>query len=137
MMQLWFLSVLANLAAAGALTAEHLEQRLPRLAPLTDLLLRQHARLVAGYAALVVGVLKLLIVATPDDVLVVGDLLPALAGMAMGLSLLFDRYKGRARMSARTLAALEQAVLTWRLPLGFAGMALAALHFFLPSTLLL
>ena len=72
------------------------------------------------------GVLKLLIVATPDDVLVVGDLLPALAGMAMGLSLLFDRYKGRARMSARTLAALEQAVLTWRLPLGFAGMALAA-----------
>ncbi len=137
MMQFWFLSILANLAAASALTADYLGERIPRLNPVTDLLRRPRARLVAGYAALIVGFFKLLIVATPEDVLVVGDLLPALAGLALGFSLLFDRYKGRTRLPASTIATIEKAVLTWRIPLGITGMVLAVLHFFLPNTLLL
>jgi hypothetical protein len=137
MMQFYFLSIIANIAAGLALTADYLSERMPSLTPLRNFFLRTRVRAVTGGTAFIVGFLKLLIYSTVIDVPVVGDLLPALAGMGAGFSLIFDMYKDRTRLSARTIESIERAVLTYRIPLGLAAMAVAVLHFFLPGALFL
>ncbi len=135
MLQFYFLSILANLLAGLALTAEYLAGRFPGFAPFRDLLSRRGWRASIGVLAAVVGFLKLLIRSSAADVPVVGDLVPALAGMAMGASLLL--HVARERSDLSPLGRLERAALAYRVPLGFAGIAAAVLHFLLPAALFL
>lgn len=137
MMQFYFLSIITNITAGLALTSDYLSERMPSLTPLRNFFLRTRVRAVTGGAAFIVGFLKLLIYSTAMDVPVVGDLLPALAGMGAGFSLIFDMYKDRARLSAHTIESIERAVLTYRIPLGLSAMAAATLHFLLPGALFL
>jgi hypothetical protein len=90
-----------------------------------------------GIAAFVVGFLKLLIRSNPADVPVVGDLLPALAGLAMGAGLILGIFRERTKVSAETVDNLEKTVMTYRVPLGIAGLVISALHFLVPGALFL
>ncbi len=135
MLQFYFLSILANLLAGLALTAEYLAGRFPGFAPFRDLLSRRGWRASIGVLAAAVGFLKLLIRSSATDVPVVGDLIPALVGMAMGASLLLHVVRERSDLSP--LGRLERAALAYRVPLGFAGIAAAILHFLLPAALFL
>jgi hypothetical protein len=87
-----------------------------------------------GIAAFVVGFLKLLL---PVQTVVVGDLLPALAGLAMGAGLILGILRERANVSAETVDNLEKTVMTYRVPLGISGLVISALHFLLPRALFL
>jgi hypothetical protein len=135
MLQFYFLSILANLLAGTALTAEYLAGRFPAFAPFRDLLSRRGWRACLGVLAAVVGFLKLLIRSSPADVPVVGDLIPALAGMAMGASLLL--HVVREKSDVTPVGRLERVALAYRVPLGFIGIAAAVLHFLLPAALFL
>jgi hypothetical protein len=135
MLQFYFRSILANLLAGTALTAEYLAGRFPAFAPFRDLLSRRGWRACLGVLAAVVGFLKLLIRSSPADVPVVGDLIPALAGMAMGASLLL--HVVREKSDVTPVGRLERVALTYRVPLGFIGIAAAVLHFLLPAALFL
>jgi hypothetical protein len=135
MLQFYFLSILANLLGGLALTAEYLAGRFPSFAPFRDLLSRRGWRASIGVLAAAVGFLKLLIRSTPSDVPVVGDLIPALAGLAMGASLLLHVVREKSDVSP--LGRLERAAMAYRVPLGFAGIAAAILHFLLPAALFL
>jgi hypothetical protein len=135
MLQFYFLSILSNGLAGVALTAEYLAGRFPSFGPFRDLLSRRGYRTAIGVLAAAVGFLKLLIRSTASDVPVVGDLIPALAGMAMGASLLLHVVRERSEVSPP--GWLERAALAYRVPLGFAGIAAAILHFLLPAALFL
>ena len=73
----------------------------------------------------------------PVQTPVVGDFIPALAGLAMGGSLVLGIVKERGTVPAEKVDSLEKTVMTYRVPLGFAGLGAAALHFLLPQALLL
>ncbi len=135
MLQFYFLSIMANLLAGFSLTAEYLAGRFPAFAPFRDLLSRRGWRASLGALAAVVGFLKLLIRSVPSDVPVVGDLVPALLGLAMGISLLLQVV--RERSGQEPPGRLERVALAYRVPLGFAGIAAAILHFLLPAALFL
>ena len=66
--------------------------------------------------AAAVGFLKLLIRSSAADVPVVGDLIPALVGMAMGASLVLHVVREKADLPP--LGRLEKAALAYRVPLG-------------------
>ena len=89
-MQLYFLSVLANLLAGGALASDYLTKRYPALQPWRALFEGRPTRLTLAIAAVAVGVLKLFVYANFADasqVAVLADLIPALAGIVVGATL--------------------------------------------------
>ncbi len=92
------------------------------------------AKLGLGIAAFVVGFLKLLI---PQDVPVVGDLFPALGGMAMGVALFFEYMRERGEKTAENMNSLEKLATSYKVPLGLAGGIISVLHFLLPRFLFL
>jgi len=98
-------------------------------------------RLVLGILAAATGFLKLL---APVKVPILGDLVPAIAGLAAGFLLLYGFH--RARISANgngddggagRLDVVGDVLLRHRKPIGIACMAAAALHFLFPTALFL
>lgn len=137
MLQFYFLSVLVNVLAGLTLTADYLGERFSAFAPFKDLFGRGAVRAVVGAGAFVVGFLKLLIRSTPTDVPVVGDFLPAVAGLAMGGAILLNTLRERGAVADGKVGELEKAVMSYRVPLGIAGLAVSVLHFLLPGALFL
>ena len=137
MYQFYFLSIVCNIFAAFALAPEQLEDKLPVVSDCMGRLLeRKGFSAGIGMAALVVGVFKLLSV-TEGDVVVVGDLLPALAGILGGGSLVFDYYKGKSTVEAPAAAFLESVLTKNRTLWGLTALIAAVLHFFFPAVLFL
>jgi hypothetical protein len=93
MVQFYFLSIVLNLAGGYALVVEGLPQRGRTIEGFRDFFQDPTARLVVGILALVTGALKFL---TPirGDIPIVGDFLPAVGGLGVGISLLLERYYG-------------------------------------------
>lgn len=137
MYQFYFLSITCNLLLGMTLSRESLEDKFPSLAGFSrDVLGRRGFRFGLGLAAFIVGFFKLLSV-TQGDVPVVGDLLPAAAGLAGGGALLLEYYKERATVSSPLTDTLETILLKNKALWGLAGFLAAVLHFFFPGVLFL
>ena len=97
-------------------------------------------RLIVGILAAATGFLKLL---APVRVPILGDLLPAIAGLAAGFILLYGFHRDRASANSGDddgggrLDLVGDALLRYRKPIGIACMAAAALHFLFPYALFL
>jgi hypothetical protein len=137
MLQFFFLSVFANLLAGASLASEYLGQKLPFFAPIKDLLTKRGSKIAIGFAAVAVGIVKLIIRSPGRAVPVAGDLLPALAGIGMGMALLVDFFKQKVAQPSEALEKAEKIAMTYRLPVGIAGLAIAVLHFIFPGTIIL
>lgn len=93
-------------------------------------------RLVVGILSLLTGLMKLL---SPIqyDIAVVGDLVPALAGLASGAVLLLDWYQERSDVGISLPEALQGVYTGGRKYLGIFCIIAAALHFIFPLVLFL
>jgi hypothetical protein len=85
----------------------------------------------------VVGVFKLFVRSPGETVPVAGDLLPALAGMALGAALFFETTLRRQSATESKVDKYAKAVLSYRVPLGLAGLVVALLHFLFPGVVIL
>ena len=137
MLQFYFLSIFANILAGLTLTADYFAEKFKAFLPFRELFSKNNVKTTIGIFAFVVGFLKLLIRSNPTDVPVVGDFLPALAGLAMGAGLILGIIKERTAVSPETVDNLEKTVMTYRVPLGIAGLVISALHFLVPGALFL
>ena len=137
MYQIYFLSILVNLLSGITLSFDRMDERL-QLLSLFNPELFQHAgfRLTMAIVTFVVGFLKLLSV-SPGDVPVVGDLLPALAGMVMGFTLFLQYYRDRTTVESSSLASLDAIFGKNSAIIGTLGVIVAVLHFFLHTVLFL
>lgn len=137
MYQIYLLSVVSNLLAGIALSFQGMDEKLQLSSVFNrDLMENTGFRLGLGVATFVIGFLKFLAV-SPDDVPVVGDLIPALAGLIMGLILLLQYYRSRSTVSSPTLDKVENIFGKNSGVFGTAGMIIAVLHFLLPRILFL
>jgi hypothetical protein len=134
MIQFYFLSILANILAGLTLLSDYFAERFKVFLPFKDLFAKKNVKTAIGIAAFVIGFVKILL---PVQTVVVGDLLPALAGLAMGAGLILGLLRERTKVSAETVDNLEKTVMTYRVPLGIAGLVVSALHFLLPRALFL
>ena len=134
MLQFYFLSVAANFLAGTALSAEWFSRKIPGLAGLGPGFSGRGFRMGIGLAAIFVGVGTLFVPA--DAHLILGDLLPSLAGMAMGIALLFEVFRQDAIFPAERAERNDKAArlpLAYRTALGIFGLVVAIVHFFLPE----
>ena len=93
-------------------------------------------RLVLGILTLFVGLMKLLSV-VHDDIPVVGDLIPALAGLSGGFCLLVEYYLENASTELRLPGIIERLFVDDRKYIGWFCIVAAVLHFAFPDVLLL
>lgn len=93
-------------------------------------------RISIGAVAVIVGVVKFFIRAPLDEIVVVGDILPALAGIAIGLALLAEALVRR-EDTAESLKKIRSFSRFYRLPLGIVGIGAGLAHFFVPSVVIL
>lgn len=137
MYQIYFLSILTNILAGIALGFDRMDERL-RLRSVFNPELFQNTgfRLAIGLITFVVGFLKLLSV-SPDDVAVVGDLVPALTGMLAGFALAFQYYQERSATESSTVASLDKIFGRHSSTLGMVALTAAIVHFFLHRVLFL
>jgi len=141
MVQFYFLSIVANLIGGLALSSGYLDQRFSGMSGVKEFFeSRPGIRVTIGVVSVIVGVLKLLSVTT-GDVPVVGDLIPALTGLIVGVALLFERYKEKSTIPSETqgaaLNAVDRIVLKNKTLLGSIAMIVGVLHFLLPRVLFL
>ncbi len=137
MLQFYFLSVLCTFLSATTLIVGELSGRLTSLAPLKDLLGNRGSKVTLGFSSLIVGVVKFSVRAPFDTSAGVGDLLPAFAGIGLGLALLTDFFKERVSKSSEVVEKAEHLAGVYRIPLGVVGIIAAVLHFLFPATVIL
>jgi hypothetical protein len=137
MAQFYLLSIVTTVLTGLALSGDYLGSRLPFLATFRSWLEHKGAAVALGVVTAVVGIFKLIIRSPGETVPVAGDLLPALAGIALGLALFFEATLRKPSPTESKVDRYAKAVLSYRVPLGLVGLAVALLHFLFPGAVIL
>jgi len=141
MIQLYFLSILCNglsgyLLFAGSENANLNEGETVEKSRFSN----NTIHLVLGILSAVVGFLKLLS-PNADNILILGDLLPAAGGVAAGFLLIFGIYRQSSleisQDQGSSFDKLGVSFLRFRKSIGLGLLAIALLHFLFPQTLFL
>ena len=137
MVQFYLLSVIANLVSGITLASDYITEKFPAFKMFQELLAKRGTRISLGFVTAAIGILKLIVQPVGERPYVAGDLVPALVGITLGGALLIDYFKERVSVPVETMGKVENAVISYRIPLGVIGMIVALLHFFIPKALLL
>lgn len=123
MMQVYFLSVLLN-AVAGVIL-------ISGAANAGSVFSNKTFRLVIGIFAVIIGFLKLFIIVQPD-IIIIGDLLPAVAGIAGGANILIDYYREYSSFEINLSEFFTKLFVAGRKYVGIMCCIISFLHFLFP-----
>jgi hypothetical protein len=136
MIQFYFLSILLNALSGYALTKNVDNDATGPETGFSLSLENETCRLVLGAATILTGLLKILS-SIREDVPVIGDMAPALAGFLAGFVLVFEYYRGRSSLEPEHTEKIELVLMHNKKWIGYFAIAAAVLHFFLPTVLFL
>jgi hypothetical protein len=136
MIQLYFLSILLNGLSGYILSFGGNEPDGSIEGSLRFSLTNSTFRLVLGILTAVTGLLKILS-PTEGDIPVIGDLLPALLGLAAGFVLLFGYYRERTTVESEQVSRFDETLGRYKKWLGFVLLGSSVLHFLFPRALFL
>jgi hypothetical protein len=133
MIQLYFLSILCNSLCGYILFDGNEGENSKKIEALNN----PTFQLVLGILSIVTGVLKILS-PTMDRLPILGDLIPAAAGVIGGMIIVFGiSREEKSSPSPGSLEVLGTSLLRFRKPLGLGLLASALLHFLFPDALFL
>ena len=133
MAQFYFLSIVANIVAGLTLAGDYLGAKIAFLSSFKNLRENRNAVIGIGAATALIGLIKLFVLSPGETVPVAGDLLPAVTGMALGGVLLVEAFREKVASKGEKIEKISKTVLTFRVPLGIAGVVVAILHFLFPG----
>ncbi len=136
MIQFYLLSVLLNIVAGYALYSFESEPRGSLFDGIRAFVKDQTVRLIMGILTFTVGFFKLLTVMR-GDVPVVGDLLPSVAGMAVGVTLLLEFYRSTASVTTEAIDKLDRIFISNKRIVGIVAMVSGLVHFLFANVLFL
>jgi hypothetical protein len=136
MMQFYLLSVLCNLVGGYALYSTGKPDAGNAFDGVRAFTRQETFRFVVGLAGCVVGCFKLL-TATDGDIPVIGDFAPALVGILVGFTLVFEFYRKHSTLESKKADRIERLLLANSRAVGGAGMAAAGIHFLFARVLFL
>lgn len=141
MVQFYLLSILMNIVAGYSLISFQTEATGTKFDGVREYLKDSTIRLVLGILCSTVGLFKLLTVMR-GDIPVIGDLVPSLAGMASGFTLLLEFYKSNSTKSnstvtSTTLAKLDSIFMANKRLVGIISIVSGFVHFLFANILFL
>jgi hypothetical protein len=139
MIQLYFLSILCNGLTGCMLILEKGADQDSIESSLGFTFHNSAFRLILAILSVIIGILKLLSPALDSRPIILGDLIPALAGILSGFILFFGYYRERASVSGveSALDRIGGSFLKYKRAVGLALFVSAALHFLFPKALFL
>ena len=136
--QVYFLSILCNGLSGFLLFTGLNDDNIIEVGTSDKFSLRNPTfHLILGIICGVTGILKLLL-PTAENIVFIGDLIPALAGIAAGIVFIFGIFRQSSAVTGKgTLDRLGEFLLYFKKTLGIALMVIALLHFLFPQALFL
>jgi uncharacterized membrane-anchored protein len=136
MLQFYFLSIVTN-ALAGYILISSGNDDGPFVFKSGFSLKDETFRLVVGIVTLLIGLMKILSV-VEGDLPIIGDIVPAVAGILSGFILVFEYYRSRTSMeSSENVAKIDSLLVANKKVIGTIALVAAVLHFLFPRVLLL
>lgn len=152
MMQFYFLSIILGIVAGLILInysqkAEEKELQDPKKAQKligelsekiseNEILNNRTFRIVVGILALLTGIIKFFVVAK-GGILILGDFIPAVCGIAVGFTILLNFYLENTSIETNLPSVLQLIFVKNAYLLGLVSLAVSALHFLFPGALFL
>ena len=136
MLQFYFLSIVTNVLGGFALASGTIGERFTGLSSLGELFEKNSTRMILGIITIILGIFKLLSV-TKGDIPVVGDLIPALSGIAIGITLTVESYKQRSDVTNPAVERIDNVFVRNKSLIGIIGIVVGVLHFLFPTVLFL
>ena len=139
MLQFYFLSILVNLRVGAILVFSPVTQTTEENSShsLTHLIFENKTfQLILGILTVFISIMKLLSV-VPSDIPVIGDLLPAIAGLLGGGALLLEYYLTNTTKEVTLHPTVQKILIDNKKYIGYFCLAAALLHFLFPKVLFL
>lgn len=137
MYQVYLLSVVTLILASVSLGFERLEERLHVGSFFNaDLMRSQGYRFGLGVVTALVGLFQFLSV-HPDDTIILGNLVPAAAGMVLGGTLVLGYYRAKSTVESSFVDRLDRLFLQNAGNFAYLGLLIAILHFLFHRVLFL
>ncbi len=137
MVQFYFLAICLNLIGGLVLAAPYFQDRFPMISRLRETLYSKTSlRIGLISSLLVVGILKIISVFI-GDVIIVGDLLPVLALLTSGFTLLVEYISEGNEAEKGFIIKMDSIFVKRSSIVGVAAIVIGVLHFIFPSVLFL
>ena len=127
MFQIYFLSVMCNISVGLFLFFEGKITNSMFFGPKKKI-----SMVILGFASFIIGIVKLFVVCQPD-VIFLGDLLPAIAGILGGMCLLINFSLEYGKNQLRLNPVLQTIFIDWKKLVGIFAFIVGVLHFILPQ----
>ena len=136
-MQIYFLVVITNILSGLVLSGSFLDEKISGFGPCNTLMQNGKFKLVLGILSVLTALFTLLLKITPDDVVVLGDLLPAVTGGVMGSYLIMSFFYGSLEETRSWMKSFVDVMEDRGHIIGIAGMLVGVIHFLVPTALIL
>jgi hypothetical protein len=143
MPQFYLLSVVSTVVAGLVLSSDYLGTKSEFFGSFRFLQQNRSIQITTGLVTSVIGVLKLIFRSPGEGVIIVGDLLPAAAGIILGVILIGEAFRqhpkaeGAPEKVEKSVEKVTEAIMPYRVPVGIAGAVVGLLHFIFPQILFL
>lgn len=136
MLQIYFLTVLTNIIAGLTLSAPYLSSKIEGFEIFSEKLEHKTYRVVLGSVTMITGLFALLNHSSVS-MAVLGDLLPSLTALAMGLILIIYYFFNDEENSSNLVNSIKDFSDKYGNVLGIAGIIIGLIHFIIPTALFL
>lgn len=126
MFQIYFLSVLLNILVGLFLIYENKIEN-------SNLIVQKPLLImILGFASIIVGIIKLFVVAQPD-IVIIGDLLPAVFGIVGGFCILLNYFLLYGKNEIILKPVVQKIFVDWKKTIGVLTLVVGILHFIIPQ----
>lgn len=137
MYQIYFLSIITMLLSGVTLAFDRLDERIKIGSVFSEVTFKSIGfKLGLGMVTAFVGVFQFLTVA-PGDVRVVGDLIPAIAGIVAGTILVLQYYQEKSTVESKLIETLDRVFVQNAANIGMLVLLVALSHFLFHRVLFL
>ena len=141
--QFYLLSVVSTIIAGLALSSDYLKTKSEFFGSFRFLQKNRSIQIIAGLITAAIGVLKLIFRSPGEEVIIVGDLLPAAAGIILGVILIGEAFRQHPKAGdeqekvGKSVEKVTKGIALYRIPVGIAGAVIGVIHFLFPGVLFL
>lgn len=136
MKQIYFLTVLTNIIAGLTISAPYLSTKIEGFLAFSEKMENRKYRVILGSISVITGLFALLD-NSADNIAIIGNLIPAVTAMAMGLILVVFYFFNDEDDSHRLVKSVKEISEKYGNILGIAGIIIGLIHFLIPSALFL
>ena len=127
MFQVYFLSVLTNVLVGLFLV---FEKKLDSYSYFTEK--KNMISIILGFGAFIIGIAKFFVVAQPD-IVIIGDLLPAVFGIVGGFCILLNYFLLYGKNEIILKPVVQKIFVDWKKTIGVLTLVVGILHFIIPQ----